>query len=94
MGSLVRFPKLDEPSIEPTNNRAEWALRPAVIARKVTQCTKAARSTRAFEVWMSVLTTLSRTLTGAALLDAVVRLTHPVESQLAREKSRRANQLL
>jgi transposase len=74
-GSLVRF--LDEPGIEPTNNRAERALRPAVIARKVSQCTKTARGTRAFEAWTSVLRTLSRTTSGTALLDAVVRLTHP-----------------
>jgi len=74
-GSLVRF--LDEPSIEPTNNRAERALRPAVIARKVSQCTKTDRGTRAFEAWTSVVRTLSRTHTGSALLDALIRLTHP-----------------
>ena len=34
----MRF--LDDPLIEPTNNRAERALRPAVIARKVSQCSK------------------------------------------------------
>jgi transposase len=78
-GSLVRF--LDEPGIEPTNNRAERALRPAVIARKVSQCTKNARGARAFEAWTSVLCTLSRTLSGPALLDAVVALLHPVTSQ-------------
>lgn len=80
-GSLVRF--LDDPSIEPTNNRAERALRPAVIARKVSHCTKTARGTRAFEAWTSVLTTLSQTLSGPELLDAVVRLTHPAASRLA-----------
>ena len=37
-GSLLRF--LDDPSIEPTNNRAERALRGAVIARKVSHCSK------------------------------------------------------
>jgi len=78
-GSLVRF--LDEPSIEPTNNRAERALRPAVIARKVSQCTKTARGTRAFEAWTSVLRTLSRTTPGPALLDAVARLAHPAAPQ-------------
>jgi hypothetical protein len=71
-GSLVRF--LDEPEIEPTNNRAERALRPAVIARKVSQCTKNARGTRAFEAWTSVLRTLSRTHRGPELLDAVAQL--------------------
>jgi transposase len=78
-GSLVRF--LDEPSIEPTNNRAERALRPAVIARKVSQCTKTGRGTRAFEAWTSVLRTLSRTGSGPTLLDAVVRLTQPAAHQ-------------
>ena len=37
-GNLLRF--LDDPSIEPTNNRAERALRGAVIARKVSHCWK------------------------------------------------------
>ena len=78
-GSLVRF--LDEPGIEPTNNRAERALRPAVIARKVSQCTKNARGTRAFEVWTSVIGTLSRTTPGPSLLDAIVRLAEPAASQ-------------
>jgi transposase len=34
-GNLLRF--LNDPRIEPTNNRAERALRPAVIARKVSE---------------------------------------------------------
>ena len=80
-GSLVRF--LDDPSIEPTNNRAERALRPAVIARKVSQCTKNARGTRAFEAWTSVIRTASRTATGPDLLDALVRLAHPATPQTA-----------
>lgn len=80
-GSLVRF--LDDPSIEPTNNRAERALRPAVIARKVSHCTRTARGTAAFEAWTSVLATLSRTLAGPELLDAVVQLIHPAAPQLA-----------
>ena len=80
-GSLVRF--LDDPSIEPTNDRAERALRPAIIARKVSHCTKTARGTAAFEAWTSVVTTLSRTITGPELLDAIVRLTHPAAPQTA-----------
>jgi transposase len=75
-GSLVRF--LDEPTIEPTNNRAERALRPAVIARKVSQCTKNARGTVAFEAWTSVVRTLARTKGGPALLDAIAGLIQPV----------------
>jgi hypothetical protein len=80
-GSLLRF--LDDPSIEPTNNRAERALRPAVIAREVSQCTRSARGTRAFEAWTSVLATLSRTLSGPDLLDCVVRPVHPAALRLA-----------
>jgi hypothetical protein len=37
-GHLMRFP--ETPFTEPTNNRAERMLRPAVIARKVSQCSK------------------------------------------------------
>jgi hypothetical protein len=37
-GELLRF--LEEPLVEPTNNRVERALRPAAIARKVSQCSK------------------------------------------------------
>ena len=80
-GSLLRF--LDDPSIEPTNNRAERASRPAVIARKVSHCTKTARGTAAFEAWTSVLATRSRTLAGPDLLDAVVQLIHPAAPRLA-----------
>jgi len=72
---------LDDPEIEPTNNRAERALRPAVIARKVSQCTKSARGTGVFEAWTSVLGTLSRTVSGSALLDAIITLVHPAAPQ-------------
>src|SRR5205807_5269427 len=45
-GNVLRF--LTDPRIEPTNNRAERALRPAVIARKVSQCSKNQRGADAF----------------------------------------------
>ncbi|WP_165220161.1 IS66 family transposase [Aquisphaera insulae] len=77
----MRF--LDDPSIEPTNNRDERALRPAVIARKVSHCTKTEAGTRAFEAWTSVVNTLVRTFTGPGLLDAIVRLVHPATPQTA-----------
>jgi hypothetical protein len=57
-GNLLRF--LEEPSIEPTNNRAERALRPAVIARKVSHCSKNAHGADAFSAFASVLRTLGR----------------------------------
>jgi transposase len=49
----------------------------------VSHCTKTARGTGAFEAWTSVLATLSRTLSGPELLDAVVRLIPPAAPSLA-----------
>lgn len=57
-GSLLRF--LEDPRIEPTNNRAERALRPAVIARKVSQCSKNAPGAHAFAAFTSVVRTLAK----------------------------------
>jgi len=57
-GNLLRF--LSEPSIEPTNNRAERALRPAVIARKVSQCSKNPQGANAFSAFSSIIRTLAR----------------------------------
>ena len=57
-GNLVRF--LTDPRIEPTNNRAERALRPAVIARNVSPCSKTDRGTHAFEAFTSVVRTLTK----------------------------------
>lgn len=55
-GELLRF--LEDPSIEPTNNRVERALRPAVIARKVSQCSKNEAGANAFSAFKSVVQTL------------------------------------
>ena len=57
-GNLLRF--LDDPRVEPTNNRAERALRPAVIARKVSHCSKNERGARAFEAFTTVVQTLKK----------------------------------
>jgi transposase len=57
-GNLVRF--LEDPRLEPTNNRAERALCPAVIARKVSQCSKNRRGTHALEAFTSVVRTLTK----------------------------------
>ena len=54
-GNLVRF--LDDPSIPPTNNAAERALRPAVIARKVSQCSKTEAGAQAFGAFTRVIRT-------------------------------------
>jgi len=58
-GSLLRF--LSQDGVEPTNNRAERDLRPAVIARKVSHCSKNQRGARAFEAFASVLQTIRKT---------------------------------
>jgi transposase len=58
-GNRLRF--LDDPGVEPTNNRAERALRPAVIARKVSQCSKNARGAQTLAAFTSVVRTLAKT---------------------------------
>jgi len=58
-GNLLRF--LREPGVEPTNNRAERALRPAVIARKVSQCSKNERGAYAFAAFISLARRFART---------------------------------
>lgn len=48
---------LYEPAAEPTNNRAERALRPAVIARKLSCGNRTARGKRTFEILTSLAAT-------------------------------------
>jgi len=72
-GNLLRF--LDDPSIEPTNNRAERALRPAVIARKVSHCSKNAQGAHAFSAFTSIITTLARN-GDQSLVEALCQVFH------------------
>lgn len=69
-GNLLRF--LDEPGVEPTNNRAERALRPAVIARKVSHCSQNERGAAAHAAFASVCVTLRQR--GVALVAALAEL--------------------
>jgi hypothetical protein len=69
-GRLLRF--VGEAEVEPTNNRAERDLRPAVIARKVSHCSKNDRGARAFEAFTSVLQTMRKINPSAALLPALL----------------------
>ena len=72
-GNLLRF--LDDPSIPPTNNLAERELRPAVIARKVSQCSKNDRGAYAHAAFASVVRTLKRQ--GApSIVDALYNKFH------------------
>ena len=68
-GNLLRF--LDGPGIEPTNNRAERALRGAVIARKVSACSKTDAGAEAFSAFTSVIRTLSRRDGDESMVDAL-----------------------
>ena len=63
-GNVLLF--LRDPRVEGTNNRAERALRPAVIARKVSQCSKTERGARTTEAFLSVVGTLKNTSLSAA----------------------------
>jgi hypothetical protein len=72
-GHLLRF--LSDPSIEPTNNRAERALRGAVIARKVSQCSKNERGAHAYAAFVSVIRTAR--LTGVPVLESLALLLRP-----------------
>ena len=51
---------LDDPAIEPTNNRAERALRPAVIARKLSCGNKTDRGKQAFQILTSLAVTANQ----------------------------------
>jgi len=55
-GRVLLF--LEIPEVEPTNNRAERGLRSAVIARKVSQCSKNATGAGIFETMKSITATL------------------------------------
>ena len=68
-GNLLRF--LDDPGIEPTNNRAERALRGAVIARKVSHCSKNEDGADAFSAFTSVIRTLARKGGDQPLVDGL-----------------------
>ena len=56
--NLLRFLRVE--GLEPTNNRAERALRPAVIARKVSHCSKNQRGAEAFAAFVSVIQTAAQ----------------------------------
>jgi transposase len=57
-GNLLRF--LEDPRVEPTNNRSERGFRFAVIQRKVSQCSKNEGGAKAFAAFASVIKTAMR----------------------------------
>ena len=62
-------------TVEPTNNAAERALRPAVIARKVSQCSKNERGAAALSAFKSVIGTLKKS--GGDVLEKLTGLMGP-----------------
>jgi transposase len=80
-GDLLRF--LDQPEVEPTNNRVERVLRPAVIARKVSQCSKTWPGAHAFAAFTSVIQTLLKKGAPATVVEALADLFRAPRSQSA-----------
>jgi transposase len=80
-GDLLRF--LAQPEVEPTNNRVERALRPAVIARKVSQCSKTWSGADAFATFTSVIQTLSKKGSPSSVVEALADLFRAPRSQTA-----------
>jgi hypothetical protein len=78
-GELLRF--LEQPEVEPTNNRVERVLRPAVIARKVSQCSKTWSGADAFVTFTSVIQTLLKKGAPSSVVEALVDLFCAPQSQ-------------
>jgi transposase len=64
---------LHDPAIEPTNNRAERSLRPAVIVRKLSHGSKNDRGAEAFAGFTSVIQTAAKKR-GCSIIDALQNL--------------------
>jgi hypothetical protein len=80
-GDLLRF--LAEPLVEPTNNRVERVLRPAVIARKVSHCSKTWPGADAFAAFTSVTQTLLKKGAPSSVVEALTDLFRAPRSQTA-----------
>jgi hypothetical protein len=70
-GRVLLF--LHDPTIEPTNNRAERSLRPAVIVRKLSHGSKNERGAEAFAGFTSVIQTAVKKRNGS-IIDALQNL--------------------
>ena len=80
-GELLSF--LEKPLVEPTNNRVERMLRPAVIARKVSQCSKTWSGAEAFATFTSVIQTLLKKGAPSSVVEALADLFRALRSQTA-----------
>jgi transposase len=70
-GRVLLF--LHDPTIEPTNNRGERSLRPAVIVRKLSHGSKNERGAEAFAAFTSVIQTAAKKRDGS-IIDALQNL--------------------
>jgi transposase len=77
-GRVLLF--LHDPAIEPTNNRGERSLRPAVIVRKLSHGSKNERGAEAFAAFTSVLQTATKKPDGP-ITDTLQNLFRPKSSQ-------------
>lgn len=75
-GNVWRF--LGDPRIEPTHNRADRALRPAVIARTVSHCSKNGHGAETFAAFTSVIRTLMNAGAGS-VVEVLSELFHPTQ---------------
>jgi transposase len=73
-GRVLLF--LHDPTIEPTNNRGERTLRPAVIARQLSHGSKNERGAEAFAAFTSVIQTAAKT-PGCSIIDTLQNLFQP-----------------
>jgi hypothetical protein len=80
-GDLLR--SLEQPEVEPTNNRVERALRPAVIARKVSQCSKTWSGADALAAFTSIIQTLLKKGSPSSVVEALADLFRAPRSQTA-----------
>jgi transposase len=69
--------------VEPTNNRVERMLRPAVIARKVSQCSKTWAGAHALAAFASIIQTLLKKSPPPSVVEALANLFRAPTSQTA-----------
>jgi transposase len=79
-GRLLTFLAVE--GVEPTNNRAERILRPAVIARKVSHCSKTQRGAEAFAAFASIIQTARKKAQEAT--EALSAIFSPIPALSAR----------
>ena len=80
-GDLLRF--LEDPQVEPTNNWVERMLRPAVIARKVSHCSKTWPGAYAFAAFTSLIQTLLKKGRPSSVVEVLSDLFRAPTSQTA-----------